>query len=523
MTSCQYDRHVTGTRLPIVPQLGRLSREGFIEGTGTNETGNAEYDFYNTTGERYERNTTLTFPPVGVLGYNVQDEMDDTGWAYDANGNVINSPGGIVDSFDTENRMVKRVDGTTTTTMGYDHEGNRVWKHKDANGTHTTLFYLVDTLNPTGYPRPVLETWSNNSNPTPGGGVFYQAFEWGDRLLSFKTWINTTYYIGHDGHGSVRMLLSGAGTIVSGYEFDYDAFGNQISTNSTTVDVQFRFASEIFDTELNLYYNTARMFHPLTGRFWQRDSVLGDPNDPRTLNLFAYCAHDPVNHVDPTGHEFNLVGLMSAMGIQSSGQTMKAGPEAAVKVAVRQWAKELRNLATLSDQNENRQIARTAEALWGLRLSKMNLSVVNLGDGVGRHGPDMVAYGWQGNRFRIIIAEVKGTRQQRGLSLLNKLVDGTMQMSIDWLSDGMSTMANAFVRAIGGILPPGPVQQGFETALNTGTVDLYLLRARDLRDNRWETKGYRLISAGDPKSVQHGGKSGIDDIEQPQIQTQRSY
>jgi uncharacterized protein RhaS with RHS repeats len=47
----------------------------------------------------------------------------------------------------------------------------------------------------------------------------------------------------------------------------------------------------------------ARYYDPLVGRFISADTYLGDIGNPQSLNRYAYCEGDPVNHVDPTGHD----------------------------------------------------------------------------------------------------------------------------------------------------------------------------------------------------------------------------
>jgi hypothetical protein len=47
----------------------------------------------------------------------------------------------------------------------------------------------------------------------------------------------------------------------------------------------------------------ARYYDPLVGRFLQADSWLGEITRPQSLNRYHYCEGDPVNHVDPTGHD----------------------------------------------------------------------------------------------------------------------------------------------------------------------------------------------------------------------------
>jgi hypothetical protein len=53
-----------------------------------------------------------------------------------------------------------------------------------------------------------------------------------------------------------------------------------------------------------LYYLNARMYDPKVARFLQEDTYTGDPNDPLSLNLYTYCANNPLIYYDPTGHNF---------------------------------------------------------------------------------------------------------------------------------------------------------------------------------------------------------------------------
>jgi hypothetical protein len=84
----------------------------------------------------------------GSFTFNADDEL--AGESYDQNDNVT-ATGGKTFSYDTENHLVSMNGGAVQ--IVYDGDGNRV---KKTVGGVTTQ-YLVDDLNPTGYPQVVEE------------------------------------------------------------------------------------------------------------------------------------------------------------------------------------------------------------------------------------------------------------------------------------------------------------------------------------------------------------------------------
>ena len=44
------------------------------------------------------------------------------------------------------------------------------------------------------------------------------------------------------------------------------------------------------------------MYDPTVARFLQEDTYAGDKNDPLSLNLYTYCANNPLVYDDPTVH-----------------------------------------------------------------------------------------------------------------------------------------------------------------------------------------------------------------------------
>lgn len=58
----------------------------------------------------------------------------------------------------------------------------------------------------------------------------------------------------------------------------------------------------IYDHSTGLYYLNARYYNPEDGRFLTEDTYRGENNQPNTQHLYVYCANNPVNYVDPSGH-----------------------------------------------------------------------------------------------------------------------------------------------------------------------------------------------------------------------------
>ncbi|NLJ97410.1 MAG: hypothetical protein GX321_09690, partial [Clostridiales bacterium] len=54
------------------------------------------------------------------------------------------------------------------------------------------------------------------------------------------------------------------------------------------------------------YYLNARMYDPKIARFLQEDTYTGQADDPLSLNLYTYCANNPIIYWDPTGHFYYI-------------------------------------------------------------------------------------------------------------------------------------------------------------------------------------------------------------------------
>ena len=94
----------------------------------------------------------------------------------------------------------------------------------------------------------------------------------------------------------------------------------------------FRYCGEYFDSESGTIYLRARYYDPTIGRFISRDSFAGKLDDPLSLNLYTYCANNPVYYSDPTGHiagvdDAIIAGTLIVAGIVSLASTVLSQPQ----------------------------------------------------------------------------------------------------------------------------------------------------------------------------------------------------
>ncbi len=192
------------------------------------------------------------------------------------------------------NQLVKSVTEDATINNTYNAAGYRVGKAVTENGKTSKTYFLYD-----------------------GGNVIMEADEdgvtakntYGGPLLlrtEFNGAEETTYEYMYNAHGDVVTLLTDGNVVATYY---YDSFGN-ILDQSGEVDNSILYAGYQYDVETGLYYINARMYDPVTARFLQADTYLGNLNDPLSLNLYTYCLNNPQKYVDPTGHSVLLAFLL---------------------------------------------------------------------------------------------------------------------------------------------------------------------------------------------------------------------
>ena len=130
-----------------------------------------------------------------------------------------------------------------------------------------------------------------------------------DKLIGF-TFNDVEYIYKRNTQGDVlRIYRKDNLTLVA--EYQYDAYGNHKVINYTEDNIgdinPFRYRGYYFDVETGWYYLNARYYSPIIGRLISPDelAILDESRSQiNGLNLYMYCADNPVMNVDPSGRDW---------------------------------------------------------------------------------------------------------------------------------------------------------------------------------------------------------------------------
>jgi len=308
--------------------------------TGTDTT-----TVYSYTGTQQAAKT------VGVTGSSTL--VSHTTFEYDLQGRLSQA---VVDSY--TGGTVSRKERTT---YRYDDRGIRVSSLQendaDVNGTYESaskVVYLNDPQNHTGHSQVISET---RLDPVSLAVAERRIYTHGHDLIAQTTILpgplnTTTRYFVYDGHGSTRLLTDGAGQVVAGQVYAYDAYGNAIGFDPAAALTSYLYSGEQFDTRVQMQYLRARYYDPNTGRFNQLDPFAGNNHDPQSLHKYLYVHGDPVNGIDPSGwftgtvNDVNLTTGLSAKISLSIGASALLLAKAWQSARIRAEFQQLEAVAT---------------------------------------------------------------------------------------------------------------------------------------------------------------------------------
>jgi RHS repeat-associated protein len=238
-------------------------------------------------GNRLSLISTLAAISAQSFSYDANDRLStDT---YDANGNTVAS-GGKAFGYEFEDRLTSYDNGAVAYT--YDGDGNRVAR----TVTGSTVRYLVDEQNPTGYVQVAEEV---------AAGLVIAQYVHGPQRISLRQSVSGTWgksYYGYDVFGTTRALLDGAGVVTDTWAFD--GFGNVVDRTGSTPN-RYLYRGEALDVATGMYYLRARWYRSELGRLFTGDKLCALPCNLSILDIpihvYVYADSDPVNRIDPTG------------------------------------------------------------------------------------------------------------------------------------------------------------------------------------------------------------------------------
>ena len=214
--------------------------------------------------------------------------------------------------------------GTNSITYEYDADGLRTYKN--VNSATSKYYYVNGRLH-----------YEERSN----GTKLYFYYDSNGYLTGIE-YDDTNYYPATNLKGDVVAIYDADGICVAKYE--YDAWGKVISVidcdyfdetkdeivpkditndiNSTDIAMvnPIRYRGYYYDSETELYYLQSRYYNAEVGRFLNSDSISDSGSGVLGYNTFIYCANNPVNASDPSGHSIiGAIILGAAIGAVVNG------------------------------------------------------------------------------------------------------------------------------------------------------------------------------------------------------------
>ncbi len=298
---------VNETKVYTYDTLGRLIKTVTTDHKKDDKTKAVTYT-YDNVGNRLKEDdgtTTTSYTYNGLDQLKTSTKEKGTAveevrqYDYDANGNqtdVKNTKTGENQTYvyDAENRLSQvsvTKDGNTAVIQQniYNGEGQRIQK---IDGDETINYYYQDGV--VAYTTDVNgEQNSQNLIGTDGNVLATERFQQNA----------TQYYLyNKDIQGSTSSLVKEDGSADATYQ--YTDFGETTIQGDDQAKNEVSYTGGIYDQSTGLYYLNARYYNPEDGRFMTEDSYRGEIMNPETGHLYVYCANNPVNYMDPSGHLF---------------------------------------------------------------------------------------------------------------------------------------------------------------------------------------------------------------------------
>ena len=267
-------------------------------------------------------------------------------YVYDAAGNRIRKTEGEKETryrYNQKNQLLQKENTDGINYFTYDRQGGII-EEKTAVGIHRFTYNSL-------HQQTQVETETGNiqKNRYDAEGLRYELIESGRRtsfiyhngellheegeeaglfqgetsyhlgagIEAFQRDNKTFYY--HQNEQLNTTLISDENA-ASRNHYQYNAFGAGLEIVETLPN-RIRYTGQPYDEQTGQYYLRARYYNPVLGRFMQEDVYQGDG-----LNLYAYCANNPVVYYDPSGYSNTNVNTSGCAGGGQFGNNSNQSP-----------------------------------------------------------------------------------------------------------------------------------------------------------------------------------------------------
>ena len=274
---------------------GNKTRESVLSGTSVQSSTDYRFNEFNqliSSVKKDEEGSAVSSKAYTYdLNGNQTKEIDsitgeEADYKYDADNRLSEATGRTGETVDYEQdnkyngfgQRIRKKEGSDETNYFYD--GTAVLYTEDGNG-ETTTFNLIGTED----------------------NILFTARPAEEEETSFYSYTK-------DLRESTINLIGSDGSSVRSYS--YDDFGETKVMGSGDFCNEVCYGAGIYDDTTGLYYLNARYYDPDTGNFLTQDTYRGSRSRTETLNLYGYCAGNPINYTDPSGHWiWGIIGAAS--------------------------------------------------------------------------------------------------------------------------------------------------------------------------------------------------------------------